>query len=318
MGIGIYWVISWSSQAPTLDDPCQSMSAAAAAMTAATAAAISSARPRFVVWFRSDLRIHDNPILNKIAAIPGSKEVVPVYCFDPRHFAKDAPHTRGCAKTGALRANFMRESVADLRNSLRACGSDLLVGVGKPEDILPTLVQPASVGPTTFVCQEQVTSEELSVDRAVVSALKTAHTSSTDAPRVACQWSGTLYDDKEIKTLFGDDCSSLPDVFTPFRNKIEAKLDVPPPLATPKKGSLPLPTDVAAVASGSAAVASGCGFDSIPSLSDLGFTTEEAAAVGTADPRGAMPFPGGESAALARLQHYIWDADCLGTYVTDD
>ena len=27
-----------------------------------------------------------------------------------------------------------------------------------------------------------------------------------------------------------------------------------------------------------------------------------------------MPFPGGESAALKRLQHYIWDADCLGTY----
>ena len=33
-----------------------------------------------------------------------------------------------------------------------------------------------------------------------------------------------------------------------------------------------------------------------------------------ADPRGVMPFKGGEGPALARLKHYLWDADCLGTY----
>jgi len=27
-----------------------------------------------------------------------------------------------------------------------------------------------------------------------------------------------------------------------------------------------------------------------------------------------MPFPGGEAAALARLKHYLWDSDALGTY----
>lgn len=31
-----------------------------------------------------------------------------------------------------------------------------------------------------------------------------------------------------------------------------------------------------------------------------------------ADGTSAIHFEGGESAALARLQHYLWDADCLG------
>ena len=32
------------------------------------------------------------------------------------------------------------------------------------------------------------------------------------------------------------------------------------------------------------------------------------------DPRGVLPFRGGESVALQRMRHYIWDADCLGSY----
>lgn len=289
------------------------MSVAAAATLTAATAALTSSRPRFVVWFRSDLRMHDNPVLHKIAALPGAKEIVPVYCFDPRHFAKDAPHSFGCAKTGVLRAKFMCESVADLRSSLRACGSDLLVAVGKPEELLPTLVQPASAGPTTFVTQQQLTSEELRVDRAVVSALKKAH-GSASAPALRTIFSGTLYDDENVKTMFGDDYSSMPDVFTPFRTKVEAKLEPPPPLASPKPGSLPLPANAGAVATAAAAAVGGAGFDSMPSLCALGFSSEEVTSAATPDPRGAMPFPGGERAALARLQHYIWDADCLGTY----
>ena len=105
--------------------------------------------PRFVVWFRSDLRVHDNPVLHKIAALPGKKEVVPFYCFDDRFFVSDAGF--GCSKSGPLRARFLRESVADLRSSLRGIGSDLLVGVGRPEALLPQLV--TSEGPTTVVCQ---------------------------------------------------------------------------------------------------------------------------------------------------------------------
>ena len=91
-----------------------------------------------------------------------------MYCFDPRQFGTTEWGTK---KTGALRARFLIESVADLRHSLRQIGSDLLVGVGKPEDLLPKLVQP---GCTSVLTSEQVTSEELAVDRALRSALTTS------------------------------------------------------------------------------------------------------------------------------------------------
>ena len=41
--------------------------------------------------------------------------------------------------SSAHRAKFILESVIDLRRQLRSLGSDLMVGVGKPEEILPLL-----------------------------------------------------------------------------------------------------------------------------------------------------------------------------------
>ena len=47
-------------------------------------------------------------------------QVLPVYCFDPRHF-KGTYHF-DLPKTGSHRAKFLLESVADLRNTLREKG----------------------------------------------------------------------------------------------------------------------------------------------------------------------------------------------------
>jgi deoxyribodipyrimidine photo-lyase len=44
---------------------------------------------RFIVWFRNDLRIHDNEVISKIANYAASKEVLPIYCFDPRVVSTD-------------------------------------------------------------------------------------------------------------------------------------------------------------------------------------------------------------------------------------
>lgn len=48
-----------------------------------------------MVWFRSDLRVHDNPALTH--ALEEAGTVVPVYCFDPRQFGKTS---FGFEKTG--------------------------------------------------------------------------------------------------------------------------------------------------------------------------------------------------------------------------
>ena len=37
-----------------------------------------------LVWFRNDLRVHDNVVLQ--AAIENSQNVIALYCFDPRQF----------------------------------------------------------------------------------------------------------------------------------------------------------------------------------------------------------------------------------------
>ena len=40
-----------------------------------------------LVWFRNDLRLHDNEVLTE--AIAKSDLIIPVYCFDPRYFHKN-------------------------------------------------------------------------------------------------------------------------------------------------------------------------------------------------------------------------------------
>ena len=58
-------------------------------------------------------------------------QVVPLYCFDARQFSATP---WGNPKTGAVRAQFLLESVLDLKRSLRGIGSDLLIHMGSPED----------------------------------------------------------------------------------------------------------------------------------------------------------------------------------------
>jgi deoxyribodipyrimidine photo-lyase len=56
---------------------------------------------RIIVWFRNDLRVTDHEALTK--AVQQGKEVIPVYCFDPRMFEKTA---LGLPKTGAFEQSF--------------------------------------------------------------------------------------------------------------------------------------------------------------------------------------------------------------------
>ena len=61
-------------------------------------------------------------------------QVVPLYCFDPRQYQL-TPF--GHPKTGAFRAQFLLEAVLDLKASLRRIGSDLVIHLGRPEDVMP-------------------------------------------------------------------------------------------------------------------------------------------------------------------------------------
>jgi deoxyribodipyrimidine photo-lyase len=71
-----------------------------------------------VVLFTRDLRVRDNPALSY--AVRSADEVVPLFVFDPS------------IKAGANRRRFLVESLADLRESLRSRGGDLVVRRGDP------------------------------------------------------------------------------------------------------------------------------------------------------------------------------------------
>ena len=87
-----------------------------------------------LVWFRNDLRLHDNEIL--LEAVQKADLVIPVYCFDPRYYSTNK---YGAKNTGILRAQFIRETVQSFKQSLRNLQGDLMTYYGYPEEIIPRL-----------------------------------------------------------------------------------------------------------------------------------------------------------------------------------
>jgi deoxyribodipyrimidine photo-lyase len=112
-----------------------------------------------LVWFRRDLRVHDNPAL--AAAIAEADVVIPVFVFDEAllHGRWPAPN----------RVWFMRESVAELAAALEQRGAGLRVLAGRPAEVLPALVQ--ATGATSLFIARDATPYGRRRDRAVADAL---------------------------------------------------------------------------------------------------------------------------------------------------
>lgn len=228
-----------------------------------------------LIWFRNDLRLHDHQPLDE--AVRRGRPILPLYCFDPRQFGQTS---FGFPKTGAFRAQFLLDSVADLRRSLQALGSNLIVRVGQPEQVIPDLVK--TLGIEAVYWHEEVTAEEQAVDDALTAKL--------DALGVKTEiyWGATLYHPDNLPF----DLGQVPEVFTQFRKQVEQRSIVDATLPRPKKLPPLPPIDPG----------------ELPTLADFGLATP------SPDPRGVLPFCGGETAGLQRLQDYVWEADCLRTY----
>lgn len=247
-----------------------------------------------VLWFRNDLRLHDNVIVDKARRSVASgecKEVLPLYCFDPRMFESSEYGSQN--KTGVHRTKFLMESVSDLRQRLRDLGSDLLVAHERPEVVIGELVD-ANSG-TAVLAQKEVTSEETLVEANVEKAIL----SRNDASSLELIHGATLYNRQDLPFRLSD----LSNVFTPFRNKVESRCEVRGLFPEPEKGDLPL---------GQAA--------SLPAVQKLrgDIPSFESILPGMQiplfDQRAALDFSGGETAARRRLKYYLWESDLLATY----
>ncbi|KAG2453339.1 hypothetical protein HYH02_001563 [Chlamydomonas schloesseri] len=162
-------------------------------------------RKAALVWFRNDLRLHDNPALEQ--ACRQSSSVLPVYVFDPRDYGKTPS---GFDRTGPGRARFLLEAVADLRQRLRDAGSDLVVRLGRPEAVLRELA--AAVGAGAVYCQSEVTAEEMQVEGRVRAALD------REGCELRPQWGGTLFHLEDLPFRL----DAMPTSYADFRERVAA------------------------------------------------------------------------------------------------
>ncbi len=228
-----------------------------------------------LIWFRNDLRTDDHEWLS---TADRHLPLAGVYFFDPRQYEKTP---WGFPKTGAFRANFIRESVHALREALGELGIPLLVFHGKPEDVLPELTRELKV--TQIFFQKEWTTEEKDVENRC---------------REGCNpnllWTSAyqqfLFHPRDIPF---QQLRDLPDVFTAFRKACEKQSRVRGLFEIPKPREQSI---------------DGLHETGIPSLEELGLQAPKN------DPRSAFPFRGGEKAGRERLREYFWERQSLSTY----
>ncbi len=221
---------------------------------------------KILVWFRNDLRLHDNEVL--IEAISKSEITLPVYIFDKRFFGETE---FGTLKTGNIRAEFLLESVQALRESLKKIGGNLLIEVGKPEEIIPRLVAEYEIGEVYH--HREVAKQETEISALVENELW------KQKINLRHFIGHTLYNKADLPFPIKD----IPDTFNQFRKRVERDSVIKPCFLAPDK------IDVVDVVS----------WGTIPSLGDLGLTNQEE------DERASFKYVGGEEAGLLVLQNVV-------------
>jgi cryptochrome len=233
-----------------------------------------------LVWFRNNLRIDDNQALAE--AVKAKGQVIALYCFDPRHFAETE---FGFTKTGSFRAQFLIETIHNLKENLEQKNIPLFIFHDTPEHVFPKLREDFEV--EAIYTQTEWTSEEVAVTKAVKSVFPTT----------------TKWNEYYDQFLFHpedvpyEDFSKIPKVFTEFRKKSEKYASMRQLVQFPthtddnsfNKTSVKHPTE-------------------IPSLTELGLQPP------VIDQRTAFPFKGGETAGKERIKEYLWNKKQITTY----
>jgi len=226
-----------------------------------------------LVWFRNDLRLHDNEVLSE--AINKSDLIIPVYCFDPRYFNKNKFQNH---RTGIKRAQFLLESVSQLKQKLQNMNSDLMTFVGKPEEILPKLCAKYEVDEVYH--HREVASRETQISEFVESTLW------ENKINLKHFIGHTLFHKEDLPFPIKD----IPDKFNIFRKKVERESSVRKSLDAPT--SILSPQHLESTA--------------IPNLEDLGFSEDEISKLNT------HHFEGGEDIGIDKL-NIILDPNYSGS-----
>jgi deoxyribodipyrimidine photo-lyase len=155
-------------------------------------------------WFRSDLRLEDNP--NFISACKATDRLLPVYAHAPQESL-----IWGFDRIGLHRQQFLRDALSDLRQQLEQLGSDLLelqAPLGGSMRAIDLVVQTAQhYGIKTIYCEVIHAPEEMQALALLRQAGLTVH----------AELESTMIAVRDLP--FAPD--AMPDQFTQFRIKIE-------------------------------------------------------------------------------------------------
>ena len=239
------------------------------------------------MWFRSDLRLDDNDALTSAATQCSS--VLPVYCFDPRDYGRSP---QGYDRTGPYRASFLIQAVQDLRNRLQSLGSELVVRIGNPEEVVAELAR--KVGASTVYCHSEVTYEEQQVEKRVEEGLKAA------GAQLKLFWTNTLHAIDDLPFALAD----MPQSFDAFRASMA--------LITPRS-AMPCPDRLQGMPVGSRPVVP---VGDIPTLKDLGLHHPVSSSSSCSSEGAALDTNkciGGETEGLKQMRFFLTSASGTST-----
>lgn len=161
---------------------------------------------RCIVWFRQDLRLHDNPALHQ--AIASGAQIIPVFILED---------TKNWKPGGASRW-WLHKSLEDLNKSL---GGNLILRQGTASQVLSDLIRQTHA--TAVFWNRRYSLEDINTDKAIKAELE------RDNIIIKSFNSHLLFEPWEIKT----NQHSFFQVFTPFWKKCLTQPARPTPLPTP-------------------------------------------------------------------------------------
>jgi deoxyribodipyrimidine photo-lyase len=226
---------------------------------------------RILVWFRNDLRLHDNLTLSSACA--DADEVIAYYCFDQRFYKNS---NLGFPRTGARRAQFILESLAELKDNLNQLNIPLVVHVGDTTEGINKLSKDylidALYSSKEFAAEEVAIEDDLSRTDIILKTFE----------------SNQLFNSAQLPFAL----YKLPKGFTSFRKKVESVIVPAKALPSPVQTKL------------KSAIESSL----LPTLNDLGLQAE------SIDNRAALAPKGGESEGLNRLNYYLFQRQFISQY----
>lgn len=227
-----------------------------------------------IVWFKTDLRLHDNETL--IKAIEENNGIIPVYCFNPQYL--NDSNDKG-EKIGDFRLKFLFESIAELDKNLRKLGSGLIFVIGNPLEEIPKIA--LKYGVRKVYSKREVAIFEKQIDLQMEQELW----------KQKCLFesysTSTLYNASDLPFALKD----IPDVFTTFRKRVEKESEIRAVFEAPKQIISPTIPVL-----------------KLPTFNELGRAEKQP------DERGVLVFSGGEKAALERLNYYLFESHLIKNY----